>query len=101
MPCYEPRDREVDTEAEDRERAEKFKYKQESELLRGGLCAIITELEKKGISNEIISKASKRGLIDLMSFWESHSKEDESRIANKLHKFSEHEQDIIRKLLNN
>lgn len=69
--------------------------------LEAGLCAIISELERKGIANEIISQASKSGLIDLMGFWVEHSKEDEARIAQKLHEFSEHEQVIIRKLINN
>jgi len=68
-------------------------------LLEAGLCALITELEKRGIANEVISQASKSGLIDLMGFWERHSKEDEVRLAKKLHEFSEHEQAVLKKLL--
>lgn len=101
MPCYDGRDREVDREAEAAERSEKLKYQKEVGLLQGGLCAIITELEKKGIANEVLSQASKSGLVDLMHFWNAHSKKDETRIAYELHKFSEHEQDILKKLLNN
>jgi len=67
--------------------------------LKSGLCAIITELESKGIANEVIAKASREGLIDLMSFWEIHSKSDESRMAKEIHKYSIHEQNIIKNLL--
>lgn len=67
--------------------------------LEAGLCALITELEKRGIANEVISQACKSGLIDLMSFWEEHSKEDEARLAKKFHQFSEHEQEVIIKMV--
>ncbi len=73
--------------------------KQKVALLEGGLCALITELEKREIANEVISQASKSGLIDLMGFWEKHSKGDQARLAKKFHEFSEHEQDVIRKLV--
>ena len=69
--------------------------------LEAGLCAIITELEERNIADKIISQASKSGLIDLMDFWRKHSKDDESRLAEKLHRFSEHEQKILKRLLNN
>jgi hypothetical protein len=35
-----------------------------------------------------------------MDFWEAHSKEDETRIARALHHFSEHEQIVMKKILN-
>jgi hypothetical protein len=76
------------------------KLREENKYLTGGLCAVFTELSKRGIANEIISQASKSGLIDLMKFWWQHSFEDEVRIAVELHKFSEHEQGIMKKLLN-
>jgi hypothetical protein len=68
-------------------------------FLEAGLCAVIIELEKRGIAIEVISEASKRGMVDLMSFWEKHSKEDEARLANKFHSFSEHEQAMMRKMI--
>lgn len=73
---------------------------QKNQYLEASLCAIITELEKRGIANEIISQASTNGLIDLMSFWKTHSKQDETRLAIELDKFSEHEQQILKRLLN-
>ena len=63
------------------------------------LCAIITELEKLGIADKVIAQASKSGLIDLVGFYAAHSKEDEARLLKELDKFSEHEQDVLRKLL--
>jgi hypothetical protein len=72
----------------------------QTKWFEGALCAIITELENRGIANEVISQASKSGLIGIMNFWERHSKEDETRLAVELHKFSEHEQDVLKRLLN-
>jgi len=105
MPCYDGRDNNERIVYQNGVNLEPFKYEihqlqKRNSWLEAGLCAIITELEKKNIANEIISQASKSGLIDLMSFWLHHSKEDETRLAKELHKFSEHEQDVLRKLLN-
>ena len=68
--------------------------------LEGALCAIMTELEKRKLANRVISQASKSGLIGLMDFWKQHSNEDETRLANELHKYSEHEQEVLKRLLN-
>ena len=77
------------------------KQKDRNDKLEASLCALITELEKRDIANEVISQASRSGLIDLMGFWEEHKQEDETKLANKIHTmFSEHEQEVIKKLLN-
>jgi hypothetical protein len=77
------------------------KEEDRNDKLEASLCALITELEKRDIANDVISQASRSGLIDLMKFWEEHKQEDETRLANKIHKmFSEHEQEVIKKLLN-
>ena len=104
MPCYDPReDEHVRVEYVYRDSPESSEKINEltdrNKKLEAGLCAIITELEKRGIANEVISRASKSGLINLMDFWYQHSKEDEVRLAKEIHKFSEHEQAIIKKLL--
>jgi hypothetical protein len=106
MPCYSGQDdyRRTETVYVDRDNPEdKRKIAQlidQNKWLEAGLCAIITELEKRGIANEVVSQASKSGLINLMSFWKQHSKEDETRLAVELHKFSEHEQEVLKRLLN-
>lgn len=74
--------------------------KESRKSLEAGLCAIISELEKRGIANEIISDANKNGMINLSDFWAHHSQEDETRLAVKLHEFSEHEQEVLKRLLN-
>ena len=77
------------------------KQKDRNNKLEASLCALITELEKRDIANEVIAQASRSGLIDLMSFWKEHKQEDETKLANKLHTmFSEHEQELIKKILN-
>ena len=109
MPCYDPyyNDR-IEVRTEFRNGVDPGPYehvinklKDKVKYLEAGLCALITELEKRGISNEVISQASKSGLIDLMGFWSDHSKSDEARLSKELHKFSEHEQEMLRKILNN
>ena len=111
MPCYDPQFsqsnhretvREIITKVDNpQDKQEIIKLTDTVKRLEAGLCAIISELERKGIANEIISQASKSGLINLMDFWETHSKEDETKIARALHHFSEHEQIIMKKILNN
>ena len=71
-----------------------------NKYLEAGLCAIITELEKRNIANEIITEASKNGIIDLMNFWSHHSDNDKTRLAVELFKYSEHEKTIIKQILN-
>lgn len=104
MPCYDGRESER-TVFVDRDNPEHLKHiaelTQSNKWYEASLCALITELERKGIANEIMSQASKSGLINLMDFWKEHSKEDETRLAYELHKFSEQEQVILKKLLNN
>jgi hypothetical protein len=111
MPCYDPfhgessrnREtvREIITKVDNpKDKQEIIKLTDAVKRLEAGLCALISELDRKGIANEIISQASKSGLINLMDFWEAHSKEDETRIARALHHFSEHEQIVMKKILN-
>ena len=111
MPCYSEYNndrnntkeviREIITKVDNpQDKQEIIKLTDKVNRLEAGLCAIISELERKGIANEIISQASKSGLINLMDFWEAHSKEDETKIARALHHFSEHEQIVMKKLLN-
>jgi hypothetical protein len=107
MPCYSQREgqdspiyiteRVIEVNQADKILIEELKHK--NRKLEASICAIINELEVLGITNRVLSTASKRGLIDLMSFWTEHSKEDTARIAEELHRFSEHEQQIIKKLL--
>lgn len=103
MPCYDGRDNQrieyINGVNPEPYNEKIIHLENKCKFLEAGLCAIITELEKKDVANEIISQASKSGLIDLMDFWNHHSKEDETRLALKLHQFSEHEQDVILRLL--
>ena len=64
------------------------------------LCAVINELEKRGIAQEIMTEASKNGSIDLFAFWKKHSEEDRNRLSRDLNKYSEHEKQLLREILN-
>ncbi len=109
MPCYQNRD-DISFNHNQKINVEPIrgtnesvyqKLLREKDHLEACLCAIITELEKKKIANEIITKASRSGLVDIMGFWLEHSKKDKTKIANKFHSFSKHEQSLIRKLITN
>ena len=105
MPCYDGRSAESSIEYRNGVDPEPLEYeifqlKENVKKLAAGLCAIITELEQDGIANQILSQASKSGLIDLMDFWDKHRKTDETRLAKELHKYSEHEQAVFKRLLN-
>lgn len=64
------------------------------------LCAIITELEKRNIAKEIIEIASIDGKIDLLKHWNNHKIKDEVRLKSDLEKYSNHELEVIKKILN-
>jgi len=64
------------------------------------ICAIFTELEKREILKEIIDIASINGKIDLSKYWENHKIKDEVRLKTDLEKYSKHEIEVIKKILN-
>ena len=92
MPCYDSRDRiSVD---------ELNEVKGENRKITASLCALLNELERRGIVHDVIAEASRNGLIDLVGFYKDHKKDDKSRLAFQLHKFSKDEQAILKELLN-
>lgn len=70
-----------------------------SKKLEASLCAIISELEKKGIAGEVLRKASRGGQINLTRFWSEHQKKDEARLQQEFRKFSGHEQTLLKKMI--
>ena len=56
------------------------------ECLEGALCALSSELERRGIVEDVLSKASKSGFIDIMTWWGHHKQDDRSRLAADIHK---------------
>jgi len=104
MPCYDARDNECAT-CRTRQEQDNSRPNNELELVRelenkkyqveryeAALCAIISELEKRDIADDIITQGSKSGLIDLVGFWKRHSLQDKTRLSVALHQYSEHEQ---------
>ena len=98
MPCYDPRS--DDTKYTKKDRKEIDALIDENKKLEAGLCAIITELVKRDLASQIIPEASRNGLVDLVGFWNDHHESDQSRLAFELHKFSVHEQEQLKRLLN-
>ena len=75
--------------------------KEKARRLEAVVCALLNEIDRRGIAENVIACASRDGLIDIMEFWVKHRNDDEARIAESLHKiFSKDEQRIIKMLLN-
>lgn len=68
-------------------------------MLGGALCALLTELECRGLYESIILTASTNGRMDIQEFWDKHKKEDYDKMRAVKDKFSKHEQDMLRRLL--
>ena len=94
MPCYQS-----PQETAAWESLSKKSNVESNTKLEGMLCAIMNELERRGISDEVVVEASRNGLVDIMSWWNKHSISDVTRVAEKLHQFSKDEQAIMRVLL--
>lgn len=96
MPCYDsrPRDKAIANVSKLKDAARSI------EILEGYLCAIMSELESRGIAESVIVNASRNGLIDLVGFWKYHKENDRARLLAEIHKFSVDEQKVIKQLLN-
>ena len=75
------------------------KIKEYNEYLEAILCAVFTELEKRKIDQEIFDDATKNGEVSMFGFWENHKQKDRERLQKELDKFSRHEQEILKELL--
>jgi hypothetical protein len=75
------------------------KLKEQKQFLEASLCAVLTELEKREIFDEVINIASKNGKINLKEFWDNHKTKDIDRLKKELDKFSQHEIEIIKQIL--
>ena len=118
MPCYDPRD------DDERDKAKKLMQLLNIDLsskslneidsiankiqlmaercasLEAALCAVCNELDRREIAENVLSEASRNGLIDLMQFYSDHKKEDAARLANDIHKrYSKDELAVIKKLI--
>jgi len=101
MPCYDPRGttKTVTIYESGVSPSELARMVDTAQRYQAMLCALINELEARGIAANVVAEASRKGLVDIISFWEEHSKSDEARLANELHKYSKDEQEILRKIL--
>ena len=108
MPCYQPSSeymsgyesgREVHAEHHPDDKKEIHKLTKQNDWLEAALCAILNELEERGIAAAVAADSSRNGLVDIMGFWSFHRESDESRLASKLHEYSKDEQRILKKLL--
>lgn len=75
--------------------------KKENNFLEAALCAVLSELENTNLYNKIVPEANQNGMIDIDAFWIIHRYKDEERLKCELDKFSEHEKEILKKLLTN
>jgi len=106
MPCYDSRSSEPRVVYVDKLQSEVDglnkaldKYKNYSAQVDAAMCAILNELEQRNVVESVIASASRHGLIDIVSWWKSHKKDDKSRLNESLHKYSVDEQRVLFNLL--
>jgi len=102
MPCYDARDDEPKIVYENGVSPDLLEAEKQKTLkLEAVLCAIFNEVKRRGILEDVVSEASRNGLIDVMSFYEKHRADDIAKIASDLHKrYSKDELAIVKQLLN-
>ena len=74
-------------------------YERKIEHLSACICALVNEIEKLDNADEIIIGAERNGIVNLQGFWRAHKKRDELRIRRDLDKYSDHEMDILKSIL--
>ncbi len=104
MPCYDGRDRyDVRTEIKyvnGIDPSIAISVIDKNEKLEAMMCAIANELERRGIIHEVVSEASRNGLIDIYSWIVAHGDDDENRLMESVHKqYSKDELAVIKKFL--
>ena len=106
MPCYDSRNNQPEILYVDKLQPEFNALKNKLKVLRdssdymeAAMCAVLSELQSRGIAEAVIAKASRHGLIDIVSWWESHRADDRARVAKEIHKYSVDEQRVILNLL--
>ena len=99
MPCYEPREPTPKGQENARLTERLAESERDKEWLEAAMCALLSEIDKRGLCEEIVVDASRGGLIDLVGFWATHRQDDRARITKLLHQYSEHEQKIMLDLL--
>lgn len=102
MPCYDSRNtfNEGKRETEQKYSIVIKDLENKKRWLEAALCALLNELDRRGIDNSVVAEASRSGLIGLMEFWVNHKNSDKARIAEILHSYSKDEQAIMREILN-
>ena len=89
MPCYDPRP------SEDLSRLEN-----QNERLTGIICALVNELDRRGITVDVVSEAQRHGKIEIFPFIKKHMNEDINRLAFDItSRYSKDELAIIKKLI--
>lgn len=68
--------------------------------LEAMLCALTSELKKDTEGRQIISRAEKNGDVNIIDWIMLHETEDEKRLQKQLERFSFHEKEMLKKMLN-
>lgn len=107
MPCYDPPRDDIEIKTVYKTVYESGispkqmeKVEKENDWFKGAICALMNELDRRDILPAVVAESSRNGLIGLMEFWDSHEKNDRSRLAKMIHGYSKDEQMVIRALLN-
>lgn len=99
MPCYDSSSR-VSQSLVDEKNKDIEKLENRNAILSSMLCAILNELDNRGITESVTVNASRHGLIDIAGFWATHKADDKARLSADFHKrYSVDEQRLIIKMM--
>lgn len=88
MPCYDPRNDDDD------------EVKNKLSLQEGIICALVNELERRGILVDVVTEAQRNGRIEIFKHIEKHINNDITRLASDItSRYSKDELMVIEMLL--
>ncbi len=73
--------------------------KARNQFLEAAMCALLNELKQLKNYDEIITKASINGQVDLFDWLQTHTLSDIERLSKDLTKYSKHELNVLKTLL--
>lgn len=101
MPCTDGREDSTHVlKRQIRERDDKYSMLANVLLNREAmLCAILNNLTRRGIIDDVIKDSEQSGKVNISDFWKKHQFADEDRLREDLKKYSRDEIEVLKALL--
>lgn len=95
MPCSDKQPLHIETVY--RDKAETLR---KVEILEGIACALVNEIDKRGILDSVVTEAQKNGQVNIVNWIRDHEAADRKRLEGiVLSTFSVHERRMIKRMM--